>query len=656
MRHLLTLLMSVFLPVLLCAQEDPLQFTRNLSAAEARSAARFLQPAYDQSGSPLSFTRASQTIDVHHYRLNLRTDPAVRYITGDVTVSFTTRASINQVILDLVDSLTVDSVIWHGVAAGHHRPGDHSVVIDLPSDISSGALDSFTVYYQGPPPAGSGFGSYAVATQHGIPVMWTLSEPYGSREWWPCKNGLDDKADSIDVLITTPIAYTSVSNGLLSGEDSTAQTRTTWWKHRYPIASYLVAISATNFSISTDTVLLGNTVMPLMQHCYPGSEQYYHDAFPRTKDALRWYSSWFGEYPFIRERYGHTQFGWSGGMEHQTNSFMNNLNGGMVYHEMAHQWFGDKITCGSWQHIWLNEGFATLGTYLMYEHEYSADFNITIRKSIIDYIASKPDGSVFVDDTSSVDRVFDTRLTYNKGFMLLRMLRGILGDDAFFRALKSYQQDPTLAYGYALTSDLQKHFEQEGGVSLNEFFKDWFYGQGYPSYHLQWQPAGGKWTMIDLSQTTSHASVNFFEMPVPLKFISGAQSKTVIVDHRTNHQRLYLDLGFIPDSVVIDPEIWLISSGNTVVRMPDNTAGSPEILAYPNPMGPQVQVWLRRVPNGHTSLALHDAIGRLLWKREWDVSNGGDYLTIPTDRLPRGIYELTLRQGRGVLAFKKMVK
>ena len=195
--------------------------------------------------------------------------------------------------------------------------------------------------------------------------------------------------------------------------------------------------------------------------------------------SIKYYSNIFGPYPFIKEKYGQVQFGWGGGMEHQTSTFIVTPNETLMAHELAHQWFGDKITCASWQDVWLNEGFATYLTSMDAEVLFP-QLTLLLRKQEIEKITSVPGGSVFVDDTSNVNRIFDSRLTYIKGSHLLYMLRWILGDSLFFRGMRSYLNDPSISYGFATTKDLQKNLEKVSGGNLDYFFKEWFYGQGYP--------------------------------------------------------------------------------------------------------------------------------------------------------------------------------
>ena len=207
--------------------------------------------------------------------------------------------------------------------------------------------------------------------------MWSLSEPYGSRDWWPCKNGLDDKADSIDVFITNPIAYKAASNGILQSETpvSGGTKLLTHWKHRYPIATYLICFAVTNYSVFNRSVNLSTGVLPMQTFCYPEDSTSFSNGTINTLNAMQLFDTLFYlPYPFMNEKYGHVQFGWGGGMEHQTSTFVVSIDESLCAHELAHQWFGDKITCGSWKDIWLNEGFATHLASMYMENKYPANY------------------------------------------------------------------------------------------------------------------------------------------------------------------------------------------------------------------------------------------------------------------------------------------
>src|SRR6185436_16576056 len=375
------------------------------------------------------------------------------------------------------------SVYYRGSKISFSRPAD-LVQINFPGNIPASQKDSVTIFYKGVP-ANTAFGSFVQDFHNGTPVIWTLSEPYGSRDWWPCRNGVDDKADSIDFIISCPNAYRASSNGMLINETDNGITRTAFYKHRYPIASYLVAFAVTNFKVLHHSVQLGTVNLPMITYCYPEDENAFQVNTPKVLQSLSIYHQYFSAYPFINEKYGHTQFGWGGGMEHQTNSFITSPNENLMAHELAHQWFGDKVTCGSWQHIWLNEGFATYLSYFYFEKIDPAG-HLNRIKGLSNSITTLPDGSVFVEDTTNIGRVFSSRLTYNKGAYLLHMLRWVLGDTLFFRGLRQYVNDPALAYGFAKTNDLKRNLEQISNKTLTEFFNDWFIGQGYPSYTVKW--------------------------------------------------------------------------------------------------------------------------------------------------------------------------
>lgn len=598
-------------------------------------------------------TLASNNFDVKYYRCEWEVDPALYYITGKVTVYFVMTASSSSVSFDLMSSMTVDSVKQRtSLLTKLHS--NNVLQINFPGTINTGVLDSVSIYYKGPP-ANTGFGSFVQTTHAGVPVIWTLSEPYGSRDWWPCRNGLDDKADSIDIFVTNPVAYKAAANGLLQSETLIAggTKKLTWWKHRYPIASYLICFAVTNFSVFNNSVLLGSTNLPMQTFCWPENLVSFQNGTQNVLDALKLYHNNFGDYPFIKEKYGHVQFGWGGGMEHQTSTFVVSIDESLIVHELAHQWFGDKITCGSWEDIWLNEGFATHLADFYYETKYPAN-TLNQRKNEINYITSQPGGSVWVDDTSSVGRIFDGRLSYNKGSHLLYMLRWKLGDSAFFHGLRQYQQDPKVIYGFAKTADLQRNLEQVSGQNLAEFFKDWFKGQGYPTYKVEWTQIGANYVSIKMNQTTSHASVNFFELPVALKFKNASQEKTIVVDNTSNGELFFRNIGFIADTVLIDPDYWLITKNNVSVKVPDAAAAN--IQVFPNPIQSQFYIYLRNLAASTASVNLYNAIGQLVYSKNITLLNGSEYIEVPTQQLTAGEYTLRIRAGNDIKFVKKLLK
>ena len=523
--------------------------------------------------------------DLKYHRFEWTVDPAQYYIQGTVTSYFVpVTGNFGQMYFELSSPLVVQTVMYHNQSLTFTQSSD-MVHITLPSVIPQNQLDSISLDYHGQPPS-NGFGSFGQDYHNGNPIIWTLSEPYGAKDWWPCKQDLNDKIDSIDVYITTPDVNKAGSNGILVSTVQSGNNKIYHWKHRYPIAAYLIAIAVTNYSEYSDYVpVTGASPIEVLNYVYPENLSSAQSQTPSIIEILSFYNDKFGLYPYADEKYGHAQFGWGGGMEHQTMSFMGGFSYGLMAHELAHQWFGDKVTCGSWEDIWLNEGFATYLTGLTSEFLGTAQSWENWKTSQINNITSQPGGSVWCDDTTSVGRIFNGRLSYAKGSMLLHMLRWTLGDEDFFLALQNYLSDPNLAYGYAVTSDLQQHLEAVSGLDLTEFFNDWFYGQGFPSYHLSSIVDGNNLNLV-VGQTSSHPSVSFFEMPIPV-YVSGQGQDSILRLENTYSGQVYnINLPFVVDSVSFDPEQWLISANNSY----DFTVGITEIeeddltQIFPNPI------------------------------------------------------------------------
>lgn len=598
---------------------------------------------------------ASQLIDVVYHRCEWNIDPAVRAISGTVSTFFITKTASTQVVMDLADTMIVDKVLRKGIPLVFSR-GDNTVIINLGTSLPANTLDSVSIQYHGIPPS-TGFGSFTRSSHSGVPVIWTLSEPYGAMDWWPCKNTLDDKIDSIDIHITCPKAYKGISNGLRQSEilSSDGMKLTTHWKHRYPMVSYLAAIAVTNYEEFNHTVQLGKTTLPMQSFCYPESVETFKAGTQNTLDAMLLFHYAFGDYPFIKEKYGHTQFGWGGGEEHQTNSFVTNIGESLCAHELAHQWFGDKITCGSWEDIWLNEGFATHLASIYMEGKYPQNIMQNRRAEILN-ITNDSGGSVKVNDTLNVGRIFDSRLSYIKGSHLLYMLRFMMGTDKFLTAVRNYQKDPDVMYGFAKTKDLQRHLEKESGLKLDSFFRQWFVGQGYPSYSVEWSALSESTVKIKMNQKTSHSSVRFFELPVALKFKNAVKDTTIVVDNKYNGETFIRDIGFDADSVFVDPEYWLISRNNTTKKVADLDSTKPNLIVSPNPFQDEFTILMKNFKGSSFEIALYNMLGQRVFSSQQTLYKGKEYVRIPATFLSTGKYILSVVDETGEASTISLLK
>lgn len=594
---------------------------------------------------PMARTMASSNFNVGYYKCYWNVNPSQNYISGYVTSYFELTADASAITYDLSFNLTADSVVMNDQKLLFSQFNNNTITVNFPENYNKGTKDSLTIYYRGQP-VGSGFGSFIISQHGGVPVMWTLSEPYGARDWWPCRNGLDDKADSIDIYVEHPSQYVAASNGIVAGSSVNGGKTITHFHHSYAIASYLVAFAVTNYTVTNTSVQLQHSVLPIITYAYPESANAFNANTYKMLDAMKLFDSAFVDYPFAREKYGQTQFGWGGGMEHQTNSFVISYGENLMAHELAHQWFGDRITCGSWQDIWLNEGFATFCADFLYTERYNPVQYKANVQSDLDYVVSVPSGSVKVDDTTSTGRIFDGRLSYDKGAFLLRMLRFTLGDEAFFNGLRSYLQDVKLKYGFARTNDLQKHLEDASGKNLNYFFKQWFEGQGYPSIKAEWYQANNNEVGVYLSQTTSHPSVSFYKTLVQIKFKKGNKEKTFTLNHKTNNQFFTVKTGFKPDEVIIDPDKFIISKNNTTIKInpPPVKQDIIGLRILDNPFTNKISVVLPVDNNKRAMLELFDSYGHRITSALVTLAATEQNFTINIPgNISKGNYMLVLR-------------
>lgn len=620
---------------------DP-AFVERKSFSDSRS---FLKSA--------TFTESAgyASTDLTYQRLNFTVDPAVNHISGSVfSILKIKHDNVGGIGFDLTSTLTVDSVFVEGKKIAFHHQ-NNKINITLPTPLKKESSVSAEVFYHGAP-ANTAFGSFTISKHNKVPVLWTLSEPYGAMDWWPCKESLADKIDSLDVFVTNPSQYRAASNGKLISDLVSGTNRTAHWKHRYPIATYLVAIAITNYETYSDFLNLPDgRKIEILNYIYP---EYLEIAKTKSVEILNimdFFNKKFITYPFASEKYGHAQFGWGGGMEHQTMSFMNNLDFDLVAHEMAHQWFGNYITLASWHDIWLNEGFATYLTGLAYENLQNGVWWPAYKDWILKSVISKPNGSVYVADTTNVSRLFDGRLSYNKGAALLHMLRWQTGDEKFFRGIKNYLTDPTIANGFASHNKFVKHMEMVADTSFTEYFNDWYYSEGYPIYTLTYfpDPANPAKQKLRVRQTPSHESVVFFEMMLPVRVWKGDKYKDLRLHHTQQNQEFTIsDQPF--DKIEFDPDKWLIAKVDAIVPA-KQLAQNQEIRIIPENSFGRIRVILPDF-SGTEMFRLIDLNGKTIQSGMLTAKDSGINFHVPA----KGIYVVEIQTKGGSKTSKIVVR
>ncbi|MBE9469111.1 MAG: T9SS type A sorting domain-containing protein [Bacteroidetes bacterium] len=519
--------------------------------------------------------------DIIYHRLEWEIDPGKYYIKGCVTTFFKIKQQTDSIRFDLANELVVDSILYHNKKINFSH-SNNILTLNFSNLFFVNQKDSVSIFYQGEPSENDGFGAFTQTYHNLVPIIWTLSEPYGARDWWPCKQSLTDKADSIDVFVTTPKEYKVASNGKLISEKLLGNKKITHWKHRHPIAAYLVAIAVTDYVCYSDYVILSeNDSIEILNYVYPENLETAKEQTPDIIPVIELYNELFITYPFKDEKYGHAQFSWAGGMEHQTMSFVSNFSLYLMAHELAHQWFGDYITCGSWQEIWVNEGFARYCEGLVRER-----FNdnwLSWKTNKITNITSESNGSVFVYDTTTIYQIFNTRLTYDKAAMVLHMLRWELGDSIFFQSIKNYLTDSTLINNFAKTDDVKRHFEATADTNLSQFFNNWIYKEGYPIYNINWLQNDENIVSLNIKQTQSDPSVSFFELDLPI-FFSDTNNDTLLIFHNSQASQNYLfQLPFKVKNIVFDPEKNIITTHTNIVNINSSNLNK-DIFISPNPV------------------------------------------------------------------------
>lgn len=473
----------------------------------------------------------------------------------------------------------------------------------------------------------------------------TCGCPRNNHYWFACFDDPMDKAErGVMYNLTVPDTFQTCANGLCDSVTFNSEngTRTYWWRHLYPIATYLMSFSASRFAMWADTFVsqTGDTT-PMPYYLWPGDSARSHHGFRNLPDMMAYFSdtALYGPYPF--EKYGmvpgYYGFPW-GGMEHQTMTMLHTslISGGDVTlsHELSHMWWGDMVTHVDFRNVWLNEGFATYSECMYMGHLNDRNyFNALMRSRA---------GSFFARDryyrfpTFDPPIIYDYGNVYCKGAWVQHMLRFLEGDTLFtqpgifYRAMRVYAD--SFRYGTVSTDDYCRIHEQVTGLELDWFFDEWIYQAGFPRCFLDWtvQETADGWQVItSLAQNNGSQAPEIFHMPLPVKFC-GPGLDTLLCFHPNANPQVDTFLFLVrPESVVVDPDNWVLDSCYVATGLAEETKGvlsRAEIVSIrPNPASGRItfQVSGTLEPSNPRTLQVYDRCGCLVRTLECRLSPDG---------------------------------
>ena len=537
----------------------------------------------------------TERYNVHFYALDIAMNNLVTDVAGTGEIHAIARQNLDSALFELHAVLGISQIRVNTIPVTYSRVGS---AIKVPVNANLGDAFIISVDYAGTPPTGAStpFGGSGMSNDDspswGNFVTWSLSEPFSAYEWWPCKQSLTDKADSCAVKVTVPSACKAGSNGLLENVVDLGGGLSRYeWKHRHPIDYYLVSVAVAEY---VDYTIYANPVgapSPIMIQNYiynnPATLPNFQTEIDETADFIELFYELYGPYPFEDEKYGHCMAPLSGGMEHQTMTTQGFFERGLTAHELGHQWFGDNVTCATWSDIWVNEGFASYSEYLMLENLYAGE-QVAHMQDVHINVKTQPFGSVWVLDSLDENRIFSGRLTYDKGAGIIHTMRYIVNNDSlFFATLREFQVD--FGDSVATGIDVRDKFQSETGIDFTPFFEEWYFGEGYPTYSIQWNQLGND-ILIQLSHTASQAAVTpTFTNPIDVRITRPTLGDTIVrLDVNSNQQQFLISNAGAAGSMFIDPANWVINNGGGIVFNAALVGLNEEVLAdkivvYPNP-------------------------------------------------------------------------
>ncbi|MDA7617817.1 M1 family aminopeptidase [Verrucomicrobia bacterium] len=512
----------------------------------------------------------SRWVDILHLKLDITPHFQKRSVSGTTTLTFKPIApSIEQLKLNAVDLELKEVTSTHALASWH--VSENMVVIDFAAPIPADLEVELSLKHAAQPSKGMYFRTPEMGYKEGETHLFTQGEPHEARHWFPSFDAPNEKFTS-EITCHVPEGMVVLSNGRLTSRtsDSDAHLTTFTWLQDKPHVNYLISVVAGYFQKIEDTY----KDIPMAFWTLPSEIQQAQHSFKDTKAMMGFFEEEIGiPYPWAKYDQVCVNDFVAGGMENTSltsltdatlfTSETENLKSsqGLVAHELAHQWFGDLVTCKDWSHLWLNEGFATYYDALFEEHKHGRDaFLYQMFRNAKGFAARHS------DQTPIVDRAYNKAMdqfgyrAYPKGSWILHMLRSQLGSDLYRKCIKTYLNRH--AYGVVVTENLNAVLEELSGRSFDRFFDQYVYHGGHPSLSLKYHwDSKLRMAKISVNQQQSISDkVMLFELPATIRFKTSGETIDHPVIIRNVSEDFYISLPEEPRIVRFDPEFTLLAN------------------------------------------------------------------------------------------------
>lgn len=627
---------------------------------------------------PPGYIPPEHKYDLKFYHLNINVERNSLFVSGNVkSLAKVVSTSLDSFAFVLHQNHTIDSVYVAGIKRNFVRR-DSLVLATAGTPILQNQVFEAIVYYRGTCPSGASAAignGYNAGTSGswGNQVTWSLSESFVAYEWFPCKQDLKDKIDSSWVFATTSSQNKTGSNGILTNTVNVGGGKTRYeWKSKYPIVYYLISVATAEYVeylqyakpqyLNGDSILIQNFIY---NNAWGATNQNWTNqitALNKLPTNTNLFCNLFGMYPFYKEKYGNCMAPFSGGMEHQTMTSQGFFEFELNAHELGHQWWGNHVTCKAWKDIFINEGFASYTEYLSCQYLPTISGKTATAKmnEVHNSVMSQVGGSCYFTnaDTMNTPRIFNSRLTYDKGSAVVHSLRyEINNDSTFFKGLRAFQS--AFSHSVASVIDFKNFMENYTSMNFSQFFNQWFYGEGYPTFDVKWNQVGNSLFIQTLQTQSVPSSVPLFVTPLDYRISRVGKPDTIVrVMHDQTTENYTIAVGSSSvTNIFPDPNNWILNKIVGPVKDPNlgiTTAVQeilePLVFVGPNPTSDVLNIFLYN--QNKASISITDIQGKIILQSD---INGERSLDI--SHYVNGIYNVDIRNTSGdLIKTTKLVK